>query len=99
MTLRRAMALLALPLAGCMAPASPRPEAAAVAPPGQWLNGLPGHGTIDPRWWQAFGDPAMTRLVEAAIANNPDIAIAVARVREARAQETLARAAVPHARR
>lgn len=90
--MRRVALLLLLPLAGCMVPATPRPEAAAVPPPVQWLNGLPGHGTVDPRWWQAFGDPAMTRLVEAAVANNVDVAIAIARVREARAQETLARA-------
>lgn len=90
--MRRAVILLSLPIAGCLAPATPRPEAATVAPPAQWLNGLPGQDTIDRQWWQAFGDPSMTQLVDAAIAHNVDIAIAVARVREARAQEVLARA-------
>src|SRR3546814_13894574 len=43
-------------------------------------------------WVRQCGDPALSAQVEAAIANNPDIAIAAARVREARAQEALARA-------
>lgn len=84
--------MLAACLAGCMAPPTPPPPGAAVAPPESWRDGLPGGGAIDAQWWRAFGDTAMTGLVEAAIARNPDIAIAVARVREARAQETLARA-------
>jgi len=79
-------------LAGCMAPDTPPPAGAALVAPETWRSGLPGEGTVDAQWWRAFGDAAMTRLVEAAIANNTDIAIAVARVREARAQETLARA-------
>jgi NodT family efflux transporter outer membrane factor (OMF) lipoprotein len=43
-------------------------------------------------WWRAFGDPAMTALVEAALVNNTDIAIAAARVREARANLAVTRA-------
>lgn len=90
--MRRGALVLLLPLSACTAPVTPRPEAAAVAPPPAWLNALPGQGAVDRQWWQAFGDPTMTRLVEAAVANNIDVAIAVGRVREARAQETLARA-------
>jgi len=79
-------------LAGCMAPDTPPPAGAKIEPPEGWRSGLPGQGVVDVRWWQAFGDPVMSRLVDAALANNIDIAIAVARVREARAQEVLARA-------
>jgi NodT family efflux transporter outer membrane factor (OMF) lipoprotein len=43
-------------------------------------------------WWRALGDPVLDALVARALTNNPDIGIAVGRVREARAQETLARA-------
>lgn len=43
------------------------------------------------RWWTAFGDPLLDELVERGIAANPDLRVAVARVREARA---LARAVV-----
>lgn len=36
-------------------------------------------------WWKAFGDDKLTSLVERAIANNLDVQIAQARLREARA--------------
>lgn len=39
------------------------------------------------RWWQNLHDPQLTRLVEQAIAANPDIEIALTRVQEARSQE------------
>lgn len=78
---------------GCAAPNPPRPEAAAVVPPAQWRTSLPTTGgALDSAWWQRFGDPVLTRLVETARANNPDIAIAASRVQEARANERLARA-------
>ncbi len=85
--------LSAVALAGCMPPDRPRPAAAGVVPPATWRTVLPGNVAIDAAWWESFGDPELTRLVTAALANNPDIAIAVARVGEARAQESLARAA------
>jgi NodT family efflux transporter outer membrane factor (OMF) lipoprotein len=47
---------------------------------------------LDHDWWQDFGDPVLARLVDQALANNVDIAIAAARIREARAQERAARA-------
>ena len=36
-------------------------------------------------WWRAFGDPDLDRLVARALAENPDLATAAARVRESRA--------------
>jgi NodT family efflux transporter outer membrane factor (OMF) lipoprotein len=47
---------------------------------------------IAQEWWRTLGDPVLDALVARALANNPDIGIAAGRVREARAQETLARA-------
>ncbi len=38
------------------------------------------------RWWARFNDPALNRLIAGALANNPDIASATAKVREARAR-------------
>lgn len=38
------------------------------------------------RWWEGLGDPALTGLVEEALAHSPDIALAQARIREAQAQ-------------
>jgi NodT family efflux transporter outer membrane factor (OMF) lipoprotein len=43
-------------------------------------------------WWDAFGDPALTRAVATALANNTDIYLAAARVGEAQGQFHLASA-------
>ncbi len=45
------------------------------------------------RWWEAMGDPLMTRLVDDALAHSPTIDQATARIREAQAQLTQRRAA------
>jgi multidrug efflux system outer membrane protein len=49
-------------------------------------------GAVAERWWELFGDPELDRLVEAALAANQDLAVAAARVEEARALAGLARA-------
>lgn len=43
------------------------------------------------RWWERFGDPALTRLVERSLASNHDVRLAVERLDEARAAVGLAR--------
>jgi multidrug efflux system outer membrane protein len=63
-----------------------------VAPPTAWRGGTETGVAIDHDWWQAFGDPALTRVVETALAHNDDIAVAAARVEETRAQTRAARA-------
>lgn len=87
------LAVLALP-GGCMPPETPRPQAAVVVAPDAWRGDLAGMAPVDEAWWQSFQEPALSALVARAIDHNPDIAIAMARVREARAQERLARAAL-----
>jgi multidrug efflux system outer membrane protein len=47
----------------------------------------------DPRWWNAFGDPALTELMQRAITGNLDLQQAVYRIVEARQGEVTARAA------
>ena len=47
----------------------------------------------DPRWWNAYGDPILTRLIDMAIAGNPDLQQSVLRVVEARQSVATARAA------
>src|SRR5687767_12455909 len=42
-------------------------------------------------WWTMFGDPALDRLVAEGLQNNRDVALAVARVEEARGLAALAR--------
>lgn len=91
MRTRSSLALL-LALAGCAAPNPPRPEAAGITAPLQWRTTLPAGAALDGDWWRRFGDPVLDTLVEQARANNPDVAIAAARVQEARANERLARA-------
>jgi NodT family efflux transporter outer membrane factor (OMF) lipoprotein len=88
---RRAALLLPLLLGACVPALTPRPEASTVAPPADWRTTLPADGAIDAAWWGRFGDPELTALVEQARANNTDLAIATARVAEARAQERVAR--------
>ncbi len=44
-------------------------------------------------WWQALGDPQLDRLEQEALAGNPDIALADARLRAAQAQADSSRAA------
>jgi NodT family efflux transporter outer membrane factor (OMF) lipoprotein len=55
--------------------------------------------SVDPaQWWRSFRDPQLVSLVEQSIAANPDIAIALARLQRARAQQFVAiGAALPDA--
>lgn len=88
------LAVVLASLAGCTLPgkrADP-PSAAAVAPPPAWRTSLPTGAPVRAGWWQAFGDPVLTRLVEQALADNVDVQTAAARVEEARATEALSRA-------
>lgn len=41
-------------------------------------------------WWRAFGDPALDRVVDAALASNLDLGVAAARVEQARARSVMA---------
>lgn len=38
---------------------------------------------VEQRWWKSFGDPALDRLIDGALANNKSLQIAQARVEEA----------------
>jgi outer membrane protein, multidrug efflux system len=85
--MKRLLAIAAL--AGLAACAGPRPEippGAAVTPPEAWRAGAAPVGEVSATWWQGFGDPVLARIVELALANNTDVAIAAERVAEARAQ-------------
>ena len=46
-----------------------------------------------PDWWAALGDPQLDRLVNAALAGNPNLRVAAARVTKARAAQAIAEAA------
>lgn len=87
----RPILLLPLLLAGCMPALTPRPEASQIAPPADWRTAMPATEASERDWWAGFSDPQLAALVEQARANNADLAIAAARVAEARAQERVAR--------
>ena len=79
-TLLTAMAAaFASSLAGCaVGPDFLRPE---VEVPVDWRIALPqAEGYANLRWWEAFGDPALNRLVETALNENLDLQVAAARV-------------------
>ncbi|OAN59914.1 efflux transporter outer membrane subunit [Sphingomonas sp. TDK1] len=91
---RTATGILALLVSACAGPRPATPPAAEVTPPAQWREGRAGSPTaIDAQWWRSFGDATLDGHVEAALARNADIAIAAARVEEARAQFAAARGA------
>jgi NodT family efflux transporter outer membrane factor (OMF) lipoprotein len=81
-------ALLALLLSGCtVGPDYAEPQ---VALPSAYLEvSANGQGQLE-HWWQGFGDPQLTALVDQALRQNLDIEMATARIREARALERVA---------
>lgn len=79
----RAALLLALLLAGCT---TAQPRSATVQPlPPAWF--APSRDAPTPQdWWrERLQDPALARLIEAALAGSPDLAAALARIDQARA--------------
>ena len=97
-----ALPLLAmLPLAACVAPPpAMTPVAPVVAPARFDAPRANGEGDADARiddvrrWWTAWGDPALDRLVERALTANHDIRIARANVAAARAMVAVAESAL-----
>jgi multidrug efflux system outer membrane protein len=61
------------------------PDTALAAPQGQWKTAQPAEGQSRGQWWLAFNDPALNQLQEEALAANPNLAVAAARVKAARA--------------
>ncbi len=77
------IALAALGLGGCAVPASQT----VVAPISDIGVGVAGESapTIAADWWRGFGDPQLDRLVRDAVAGNPSLDAALARVAQAQA--------------
>jgi NodT family efflux transporter outer membrane factor (OMF) lipoprotein len=90
--MRRLVPVAALVLAGCAASSIKPVAVEPVANPAAWRTDAGPTAAFDRQWWQAFGDPQLTELVERALAHNSDIGIAASRVREARANLRAARA-------
>ncbi|MDI1259013.1 efflux transporter outer membrane subunit [Aquabacterium sp.] len=91
--------LAALVLAGCAtAPPPPdakiavptafkegAPDTAIPVPQGQWKTAEPAEAQARGQWWLAFNDPALNQLQDQAVAASPNLAVAAARVKAARA--------------
>lgn len=90
--MRRALLLALLAASACAGPRPEAPQAASVASPQGWRDRATPGAALDATWWQGFGDPVLAQLVERALANNVNIAIAASRVEQARAQFSLAQA-------
>ncbi|MGA0569515.1 efflux transporter outer membrane subunit [Variovorax sp. VNK109] len=88
--LRLGALAMALVMAGCTTLQTPYTQPA-VQTPAQWEQARTANGdaaSID-RWWQQFNDPALTLLVDTALARNNDLAAATSRVRQAQLQAGL----------
>lgn len=71
------------------------PDAEALAVPSSFHAsgaGLEGERADLSRWWESFQDPLLTRLIDEATAGNLDLAVAEARLRQARESLVQARA-------
>jgi len=53
--------------------------------PGRWKPAEPADHQAPSPWWGVFGDPVLVQLEEEALQANPDVAIAMARLKQARA--------------
>ncbi len=89
---RHAAVLLAGALGACAGPPIATVKVPPAAPPATWRTDAGPTAPVDRAWWQAFGDPALTALIDKALVNNTDIGTAMARVREVEANLALARA-------
>jgi multidrug efflux system outer membrane protein len=80
-----AVFIAAVMLGGCTSLA-PKYERPAMELPAGWAGPQGESATsAGSQWWKVYGDPQLDRLVEEALAHNAELALAVARVDEARA--------------
>ncbi|MBC5768595.1 efflux transporter outer membrane subunit [Ramlibacter sp. GTP1] len=83
----------ALLLAGCASYKGIEPEATLRTPQSLGLSGEPAAQRLAPDWWKAFGDEQLDRLVAQALAGNPTLKVAQARLRRAQSVLEVANAA------
>ena len=90
---RLLLAMLTAAAAGCLVGPDYKPPAVGLSD--RWSeaphDGVPAPPTPS-RWWTAFGDAELDSLVDRAVAANLDVALAEARIRESRANRTIAAA-------
>lgn len=92
--MRPAIILAATLLAGCTVGPDYHPPRLSV--PDRFAAATAQPGATDAelaKWWNGFGDPTLSELIERALTQNLDVQTAEARIREARAREVTAGAA------
>ena len=89
---RRLALALGCALLGACARTPPAVERTAPAPPAAWESASLPAGEATLRWWEAFADPALDRLITTALGANLDVRRAAAAVDEARALRAAAAA-------
>ncbi len=82
--------LMALPLAACVSAPSTTPSQVQVVPASLGLSIQPAP-QIQSDWWKAFNDPQLDRLVAQMLTGNPTLQGALARIRAAQAELSVAR--------
>ena len=92
------VAVAAVTVALVPACTAPQPKTTSVTLPVSWRNAAD-FPTASPqsdlsRWWNQFGDARMSSLIREALAGNRDIASAMSRVRQAKAQSNAQRASL-----
>lgn len=90
MTRRTTVILASLMLTACTGAGAYRAPQLPLAPAWSAANATPRPARSD--WWQDFADPQLDRLIAAGLADNTDIAVALARLDQARASARIARA-------
>ena len=81
-----------LTLAGCASSSGIAPSATLVDPAKAGVTTVPA-APLAPDWWQGFGDPALTSLIDQAVAGSPSLRVVEARVARAAANAGGAKAA------
>ncbi len=87
---------LALLLAGCAGTRTAY-QAPGATVPAAWQQQQPSASAtaqLPDQWWRQFGDPALSQVVESALARNNDLAAAALRVRQAQLQAGIAATAL-----
>jgi NodT family efflux transporter outer membrane factor (OMF) lipoprotein len=90
--LRVSVIALALGLPACITPPKLDPQQPAIATENLGLSSQVLPTAPVQAWWSAFGDPQLDRLMQHALADNPDLAQAMSRVRIAQSLADVARA-------
>ena len=73
-------------LAGCATDLGPRPAliGSDQMQASRTFAAAPAAGVqLDEKWWEAFGDPQLSRLIDEAVADSPGLSIAAARIAQA----------------